>query len=264
MLPLDASRPGAAGDDREAAARGLEAYFVRQMLAELTKGTDGLFGGGASGATFKDMFNEAIAESVAAAGGLGLTAQLGPALEAGGAATSPALSELLSARGPGSGAPPGHLPGGLAGPLPAIGPSRALGAYQRGVALPARPVDGVVSSAFGVRTDPIDGERHHHHGIDVAAPAGAPVRAAGAGRVVKAGEEGGYGNVVIIDHGRGLETRYAHLGTIDVKPGDRVEAGAGVGTVGVTGRTTGPHLHFEVRRDGEPVDPRLLSPLGRR
>lgn len=83
----------------------------------------------------------------------------------------------------------------------------------------------------------------------------APVRATAAGRVVSAGFDGGYGNMVEVDHGSGLSTRYAHLSSIDVVPGQNVSFGTVLGHVGATGRATGPHLHYEVRIDGEPVDP---------
>ncbi len=117
------------------------------------------------------------------------------------------------------------------------------------------PVDGRVSSRFGHRSDPFTGEHRSHHGVDIAAAEGAPIQAVRAGTVTFAGEQGGYGNVVILDHGDGLETRYAHCKALNVEAGQRVHAGGVVATVGSTGRSTGPHLHFEVRRDDEPVDP---------
>lgn len=118
------------------------------------------------------------------------------------------------------------------------------------------PVQARVSSAFGPRTHPITGERHEHSGIDFAAPAGSPVRAAGTGTVAFAGERGGYGNLVIIRHPDGAETYYAHQRDLAVRTGQIVAAGETIGTVGSTGRSTGPHLHFELRRGGRPVDPR--------
>jgi murein DD-endopeptidase MepM/ murein hydrolase activator NlpD len=118
------------------------------------------------------------------------------------------------------------------------------------------PLDQMSStSAFGKRSDPIEGETRQHNGIDLGAKEGTPVRAAGSGIVKFAGEAGTYGNLVVVDHGGGLETRYAHLKRIDVLPGQVLAAGAKVGGVGQTGRATGPHLHFEVRRDGQPSDP---------
>ncbi len=118
-----------------------------------------------------------------------------------------------------------------------------------------RPVQGRITSDFGVRRDPFHGRRRSHRGVDLSAPLGAPVVAARTGTVRFAGERGGYGNLVIVDHGGGLETWYAHLDRIDVRAGSRIAAGRDLGTVGQTGRATGPHLHFEVREHGVAVDP---------
>jgi murein DD-endopeptidase MepM/ murein hydrolase activator NlpD len=96
---------------------------------------------------------------------------------------------------------------------------------------------------------------HYHSGVDLAAPAGTPVHAAGSGRARVAWNPGGYGRYVIVDHGGGVATLYAHLESASVLTGDDVQAGAEIGSVGSTGLSTGPHLHFEVRRDGRPVDP---------
>lgn len=120
----------------------------------------------------------------------------------------------------------------------------------------AWPVRGRISSEFGPRVHPVTGAHRDHHGLDIAASTGTPIAAASGGTVTFAGQQRGYGNIVIIDHGNGTETRYAHQDTIAVSKGQTVTAGQRVGTVGSTGLSTGPHLHFEVRRDGEPVDPR--------
>jgi murein DD-endopeptidase MepM/ murein hydrolase activator NlpD len=119
------------------------------------------------------------------------------------------------------------------------------------------PVDGArLSSGFGMRTHPILGFSRLHRGVDFAAPTGTPVLASAAGRVLRAGWGGGYGNTIDIDHGRGIVTRYAHLARMDVRPGQQVTQGQRIGAVGSTGLSTGPHLHYEVIRDGVPVDPR--------
>ncbi len=117
-----------------------------------------------------------------------------------------------------------------------------------------------VTSRFGNRTDPFLGRLALHAGIDFRLPVGSEVRATGAGTVVTAARTGGYGNLVEIDHGSGLTTRYAHLSRLLVKAGDTVDAGEAIGLSGSTGRSTGPHLHYEVRRDGRASDPaRFLS-----
>lgn len=112
-----------------------------------------------------------------------------------------------------------------------------------------------VSSRFGMRRHPIHGDVRMHTGLDLAAPIGTPVSAAAAGRVVAAGSRGGYGLTVDVEHGDGLLTRYAHLDRIEVARGDRLAAGQRLGTVGMTGTVTGPHLHLEVREHGQAVDP---------
>lgn len=119
----------------------------------------------------------------------------------------------------------------------------------------ARPADGPVTSPFGYRTHPISGVRRHHAGVDIGAPAAAPIRAARGGEVVTAGWLGGYGNAVIIDHGGGTSTLYAHQSSLTVATGDPVRRGQVVGAVGATGFVTGPHLHFEVRVGGVAADP---------
>lgn len=112
-----------------------------------------------------------------------------------------------------------------------------------------------MTSTFGYRTDPFFGRPALHSGVDLREEYGAPVKATAAGVVSVAGPQGGYGNLVEIDHGGGMSTRYGHLSAINVAPGQQVAAGAVVGRVGSTGRSTGPHLHYEVRIDGDAVDP---------
>jgi murein DD-endopeptidase MepM/ murein hydrolase activator NlpD len=117
------------------------------------------------------------------------------------------------------------------------------------------PVQAPMSSRFGPRTHPIFGDTRMHTGLDFAAGAGAPIHAAGPGRVVWAGPRGGYGNLVVIDHFNGLATLYAHQSETRVTFGQDVATGQLVGLVGSTGVSTGPHLHFEVREKGTPADP---------
>ena len=115
--------------------------------------------------------------------------------------------------------------------------------------------DPAVTSPFGYRADPFLGRLALHPGVDLAEAYGAEIHAAAAGRVVHAGPAGGYGNMVEIDHGNGLATRYAHMSETLVEEGQEVDKGAVLGRLGSTGRSTGPHLHYEVRVDGDPVDP---------
>jgi murein DD-endopeptidase MepM/ murein hydrolase activator NlpD len=116
-------------------------------------------------------------------------------------------------------------------------------------------VEGRLTSSFGWRVHPISKKKKHHDGEDIAAPIGTPVMATAAGVVRFAGSRSGYGHTIEIDHGNGFVTRYAHLRDLSVEAGQDVERGETIGTVGMTGRTTGPHLHYEVIRNGRPQNP---------
>ena len=153
---------------------------------------------------------------------------------------------------------------------------RALARVERDVALAERlkalmpfmplrkPLMGEpsVTSPFGYRADPFLGRLALHTGVDLVQGYGAEIRATGAGRIVHAGPMGGYGTMVEIDHGNGLSTRYAHMSEVLVAEGQEVAQGAVIGRVGTSGRSTGPHLHYEVRVDGEPVDPERFLRAG--
>ena len=119
-----------------------------------------------------------------------------------------------------------------------------------------QPVAGPFSDGFGWRKDPFTGEREFHRGIDIVAPLGTEVRAAADGLVTAAGRMNGYGKVIHLSHGFGHGTRYGHLSEISVRPGTRVHRGDVIGRVGSTGRSSGPHLHYEVFVGGRAVDPR--------
>jgi murein DD-endopeptidase MepM/ murein hydrolase activator NlpD len=109
---------------------------------------------------------------------------------------------------------------------------------------------GVVTSGYGWRKDPIDGGVRHHNGVDIAVPSGSSVRCITGGRVIESGWHGGYGNLVTIDHGDGMISMYGHNSRLCVKVGDQVEAGETIAFSGSTGRSTGPHLHFELWKNG--------------
>jgi murein DD-endopeptidase MepM/ murein hydrolase activator NlpD len=173
--------------------------------------------------------------------------------------------------------------GGVGGPyIPAVADERApafdraLAVAQRDVALddrltrlmpilPVRPPligEAEVSSPFGYRPDPFLGRPALHPGVDLVQEYGAEIHATAGGRIVHAGPMGGYGNMVEIDHGNNLATRYGHMSAVLVEEGQEVKAGAVIGRIGSTGRSTGPHLHYEVRVDGEPVDPERFLQAG--
>lgn len=128
--------------------------------------------------------------------------------------------------------------------------------------LRVHPVANHSTSGFGWREDPIRRHKKFHSGADIKGKHGTPVVAAGDGVVTFCGSQGGYGNVIYVDHGGGVITRYAHLRRLETKKGAAVLAGQRIGQVGSTGRTTGPHLHFEVRLDGRPVDPVAALDVG--
>lgn len=216
--------------DVDRAAQGMEAMLFRQILREVHSSSS-LFGQGSSAETLGEMFDSALADQLASGRGLGIGALVTAELEG--------RVETATARSSRHG----------------LLTYQATSKSQRDA--PLR-----ITSAYGARVDPLNGEARQHHGVDIGAPVGREVLAAGPGRVVRAGEHGDYGNIVVLDHGSGIETRYAHLDTVGVTEGQQILGGTTLGSVGQTGRTTGPHLHFELRRQGIPEDPaRLLQAI---
>jgi murein DD-endopeptidase MepM/ murein hydrolase activator NlpD len=225
-MPIS-SKPG----DITEACHALESTLLRQLLA-----SSGAFKGSdvAGGTVHAQMFVEALADAVAKNGGLGLSRLLEQSMNPEGA------EEPAEAPAP-SPAPHPHAPA-LAPVLP--GPTSGI---------------GQVTSPFGHRSDPLEGDARFHTGVDLRAPEGAAIHAVADGVVKSAGPRGGYGNAVVLDHPDGTSTLYAHASFLSVKPGERVQAGEEVGRVGHTGRATGPHLHFELRKDDRPMDPGSLA-----
>jgi murein DD-endopeptidase MepM/ murein hydrolase activator NlpD len=243
-----APQPETKAHQAETAAKQLEAFFLRRLLAE-ARPQGGMLDSGFAGDTFKQMLDEAIADKMTAAGGVGM-AQL----------FAKQLGKSDEVAPPIAGAPATHdaAVSALAQPHHAAFDPSMVGAPQF-----VMPVAGRPSSGYGLRTDPIHGGSVNHPGFDLAASSGTEVAAAAGGTVVHAGPAGTYGNLVTVRHDNGFETRYAHLSEVDVKVGDVVQPGTELGKVGTTGYSTGPHLHFEVRRDGAPIDPAPLLPLNR-
>jgi murein DD-endopeptidase MepM/ murein hydrolase activator NlpD len=124
-------------------------------------------------------------------------------------------------------------------------------------ALPTKkPSDGVFTSGFGIRVSPMgDGAEKMHEGLDIAANVGTPIRSPAAGTIIFAGKKSGYGQIVMVDHGYGLETWYGHTSKVLVKPGQKIKRGQSIALVGNSGRSTGAHVHYEVHVNGIPVDP---------
>ena len=122
------------------------------------------------------------------------------------------------------------------------------------------PAQGWLTSTMGPRQDPLSGQADYHAGLDIAAESGAPVYATAEGTVVESGYHSSYGNLIVLDHGFGIQTRYGHLSKLSVKKGDPVKRGAVIGLVGATGRATGSHLHYETLANGRLINPlRLLT-----
>jgi murein DD-endopeptidase MepM/ murein hydrolase activator NlpD len=218
--------PGPVKDAGDA-SRALEATLLRQLLA-----SSGAFKGSeqAGEQLHAQMFMEALADAVSQSGGLGLAKVL-----------------ESSIAGPEKSAPE-EAPGA---------PKKSFNALRPAAEDPASPkTPGSVSSGFGMRIHPIDGVQKFHTGIDLRGTEGTPILAAADGVVRSAGTRGGYGNAVEIDHGNGVSTLYGHASELGVKPGEHVQKGQEIGEVGMTGHATGPHLHFEVRVEGKPVDPK--------
>lgn len=278
--------PGQAPEaSAEVAGKQLEAFFLRRMLAEMraTVG-EGMFSGGYSTEMFQNMLDEAMADEMSESGSVGIADVISKELEGNSpnptgelemlSANKGALSvQSLSSKARPEGMlaiKPATMPlqkpsvSTLAPIESAIGASHASRAYKaHNHGLQNMPVDARVSSKFGRRIHPVTGAKSFHEGLDLAAPEGSKVGVSGPGIVVRAGKGGTYGNLVIVDHGGGLETRYAHLKTIDVQVGQQLATGESVGKVGSTGRVTGPHLHFEVRRRGKAIDPNTLLSGGK-
>jgi murein DD-endopeptidase MepM/ murein hydrolase activator NlpD len=230
------------------AARKFEGYMTQVLVREMRKTVpEGLFTSSAMD-IFAGILDEEFSARISESGQLGLAEQLLGGLT-GDRQTSAAQlhpSRLMGESGE-SGESRGRSFVSYANAA-----SENLGSGKMRGRL---PVHGQLSSRFGWRNSPIEGHRHHHDGMDIAASKGTRIDAVRSGTVEFAGQSRGYGNMVIIDHGNGLTSRYAHCDELKVTEGDRIRSGQAIATVGSTGRSTGPHLHFEIRQDGEMIDP---------
>lgn len=247
------AKPGAPNsvEQMKALAAQFESVLLGQMMKQMRESLfsedseDGKASGFASGPLADQVYSE-LSLALSRAGGVGLGQALGGA-----------LARQADVLGGGSGTlrlTRGQLPPGL--PLPPgleLDQDAAVAdaVAASGLAGPA----GRVSSAFGWRPDPMDGSVKFHAGTDIAMPVGHDVQAAQAGRVESVGDEAGYGLTVVLRHAGGLATRYAHLSEAVVKVGDSVTQGQVIAKSGSSGKSTGPHLHFEVIKDGQVVDP---------
>ena len=233
-----ALQAGTKGADREkemwAVAEGFEEIFLNIVMKAANSGDfakEGFPEKSPEGEAYKEMYTGELAHAMAKRhDGLGVARM---------------VYDFLARQ---TGDKPAARPPSVPTVRPAVQRSSDSGAR-------ALPVRGEVSSPFGMRRHPISGATKMHEGLDIAAAAGSPVRAFRDGVVEYAGPAEGYGNVVVLRHADGMKTLYGHNQANAVKTGDRVAAGQLIARVGSTGNSTGPHLHFEVLRNGERVDP---------
>jgi murein DD-endopeptidase MepM/ murein hydrolase activator NlpD len=249
----------ATGKDRLAdAAREFESLLAEAMLRSMrgALNEEEETGEGYGRGIYEEMMYQQLARAISQKPGLGIAKMM-----------DLKLAQQEQARQPGA------LPAGNAETTPNTGPVHSLDPSNRVPAvLPAinspgmgknpipeqklsLPVSGHVSSGFGPRTDPINGQKQFHRGIDFAAPTGTPINAVEEGRVIFSGKSPQYGNVVVIEHPDQTQTLYAHLAERDVEQGDQVTRQQLIGKVGSTGHSTGPHLHFEVLEQHHNVNP---------
>jgi murein DD-endopeptidase MepM/ murein hydrolase activator NlpD len=256
-------------------AAEFESMLLLQMLKEMRKSSswgdeEETSASGYGAQTMFETVDVELASQLTKAQGFGLAKQLLRALDPSGSRSADAdvsiegLAEVgastLRTTDAGRGLPPSpEASARLAVARSVSGggqPTRDSDGESDAIAMP----DGHVTSAFGWRRDPIDGAARFHRGIDIRAAYGQDIQAAGAGRVVSAGTERGYGETVVIEHAGGLRTRYAHLSASLVTPGQEITAGQVVGRAGRSGRATGTHLHFEVTTaTGDRVDPAVFA-----
>jgi len=236
-----AAQPAEPDERLSASAQAMESMLIKQIIT-----ASKAFGGGESAGSVvrADLFAQTLADTMAKTGGIGLASMIVRSVSQRSALPSSATTGPAPRLALGTGT---SASGG--GTLPTSSPAG-------GVALTAPLPGAPTSSPFGLRTDPFTGKPAHHAGLDLAAASGTPIVASAPGVVVSAGMRAGYGLAVEVDHGGGLTTLYGHASELLVQPGERVERGQAIARVGETGHATGPHLHFEVRTQGTPVDPR--------
>jgi flagellar protein FlgJ len=265
LTTLDRARtPQAEREKLGELAAQFESMLMLDMIKQMRKSLldEGAEGEGLGNETYSSTIDGELAMHLAKAGGMGLTPMMVEAWERQQASVAPGTATARA-----DGMMVAATPSNVTSPVATLTPAVTTVSATRPPAVtrldaeagPAVEISlemaGRVSSTYGWRSDPFRGQAKFHGGIDLAAGYGTQVPAAAAGTVVTAEDRGGYGLTVVIRHQDGFESRYAHLSSLEVKAGDRVAQGQQVGRVGSTGRSTGPHLHFEVTHAGRRVDP---------
>jgi murein DD-endopeptidase MepM/ murein hydrolase activator NlpD len=226
------------GDTVRLLAQQFESLLLGQMLRDMQPKSSGEEGAGFGGALSETIYSE-LATVLTKSGGIGLATSLEDAM----ARTTP-------------GAEPTDA---IVGGLPTLPTLRQHSPWLPGAPIALGLDPDRISSAYGVRRDPISGASKMHQGVDIPMATGEDVRSLQGGTVTESQTRGGYGQTIVVDHGDGVTTRYAHLSARHVQVGDTVAAGQVVGLAGQTGRATGPHLHLEVRENGVAIDPLSLD-----
>ena len=239
-MPIGFSVNAHAEDPRnlKEASQALEALLIKQMLT-----ASGAFKGSsvAGSSLHHEMFAEVIADTISKTGGFGLAEQIERSLDPSGKMSAPLPLPL---------APTSPHAASAKQPAAPLAPRTSSSKLSGEIAPGAR-----LSSGYGHRVDPIDGDDRFHSGIDLAASEGSPIYASADGTVTRVGDRAGYGNAVEIDHGDHISTVYGHASQLCVQQGERVVKGQLIAKIGHTGRATGSHLHFEVRNHGKTIDP---------
>lgn len=251
---VSAAQPRAERELRAAAAE-FESLFINQMMKSMrdTIAKSELFHGGNAEEIYTSMLDAELSKSMARSGGIGLADMLLKQLSS----QEPEAPFEVNGSVPSSKAFPiekPSAPAATSAPPPAQEESPEEGG---GFSFPIRDMSRI-SSHFGERKDPFTGKSRFHHGMDIAAESGTPVYPASPGKVIFSGRKGGYGNMVEVLHEDGLVTRYGHNSENAAKEGELVSPSRPIAFVGSTGRSTGPHLHFEVLRQGKALDPESL------
>lgn len=229
-----------------------ESLFIGYMLKTMKESVakNELFHGGSGEEIYNSLFDTELARLMASGHGIGLKDMM--MREMGGAEEAAGPGEAFTGRAFVPYTPP--LVASEAGPEAVDEPLKPK-VSDRGLRFPVGDGFKRVSSKYGMREDPFTGHEKFHHGVDIAAKEGSPVYPAAEGTVVFCGTRGGYGNVVEVLHSNGLVTRYGHNAKNLVREGDHVTTRDAIASVGSTGRSTGPHLHFEILKDGSAIDP---------